>query len=338
MAFTRHSPVNVHVALPDPGFAVDLARDKNMFLLNQIVPSYTVQNINGKYWKFDDPEAFRRVRATDVMWSPGGDSLPNTLGTRKDIATYECKRRALREALDTDMLQNADEALQLTTRTTETLVARLMLEKTINAFSTLTDGTSLNTATCTAAGGGKWSASTSSTTYIQKSIQGAVLAITQNSYGTVDPRNIKMVINPLAAQHLARNGEIRDIFKQSNVGAGFVASDAPWWAGQWHGIPNRLYGVEVVVASTYYNTSEEGKADSNTYPVDDDAIFVHVDSPGLRSYSTATFFEYEPMTVEMFGDGEHNREKRVAPIHVVTWWDFQITAKNSGYLLTDVYD
>jgi hypothetical protein len=286
-----------------------------------------------KYWKFDNPEAFRFVSERDYEWPIGEDSLPKTLEILQDTDQFTCVRYARRGTIPFEEEQNADTALILATRKIESLTTNMQLLKTLLAIRKF-DATTTPFSSYTAAAAGDWDTATFDNNYIQQDVQKMQRTIYLNSFGTVKPENMRLIIGVADAQAIAASDEIRELIKQQPGIMQYLTTGIPQqYSGPWYNLPAVLYGTPVMVLPTIRNAAEEGAADSIAFELDDKAIMCHLDSPGLMSYSTLTCFEFEPMKVETFP----NPEKRVTGIHVVNNFVIKVTAAASAYIITDIH-
>ena len=335
-AFSPVSPKNVHTSVPLTTFATDYARDRNSFLVQAIAPALTVDKLTGIYYRFDTPEGYRVEDVDEDNYAPGrGGGRPKRLELEIDSSTFECNQHALSEDVPETGERNADFALKL--KVTQMLVANLMLRRAIRVFDILTTGANwpaANTGTATAVGGGKWDVSTDSNRFIQKGINGAIEAIQQQTYNSVDPANIWMVLNPTGAQGIMESTEIRDWVKQQ-AGAEQIVQGLPPFKGNAHryGLPPQLFGVNVLVMPVRKLTSQKGAADVSAYLLDDDVIFLNVEPPSTQTMNTITSFEFEPMRTEDHAlPAEH-----ISSVQVLHNYDTVLTAGSSGFLMTDYY-
>lgn len=336
-AFSPITPKNVHTSVPLTTFATDYARNRNAFLIEAIVPSLTVDKLTGIYYRFDTPEGYRVEDVDEDNYAPGrGGGRPKRLELEIDSATYECNQHALSEDVPDVGEKNADFALKI--KVTQMLTANLMIRRAIRAFDILTTIASWptnNTDTAVNKSGGKWSASDATNKYIQIGINAVVETIMQETYSSVDPSNIWMVMNPKGARVIMENDEIRDWVKQQ-AGAEAIVQGKPPFKGNAHryGLPQTLFGVNVLVMPTRYLSSQKGATDVSTYLIDDDVLFLNVEPPSIQTMNTMTSFEFEPFRTEDHAlPAEH-----ISSVQVIHNYDTVLTAGASGYLMTDFYD
>lgn len=335
-AFSPVTPKNVHTSVVLTTFAIDYARERNSFLVEAIAPAITVDKLTGIYYKFDTPEGYRVEDVDEDNYAPGrGGGRPKRLELELESSTYECNQHALSEDVPEVSERNADFALKL--KTTQMLVANLMLRRAIRVFNILTTGANwpaANTGTATAVAGGKWNASSASLKYIQKGINAVIETIQQQTYNSVSPENIWMVLNPTGAIAIMENDEIRDWIKQQ-AGAEQIVQGLPPFKGNAHryGLPPQLFGVNVLVMPVRQLTSQKGATDASSYLIDDDVVFLNVEPPSIQTMNTITSFEYEPMRTEDHAlPAEH-----ISSVQVLTNYAEVLTAGSSGFLMTDYY-
>lgn len=334
MAFSYPSALGVHVDRPLTNFAVDFSRDKNTFISNVLFPTMTVDKMSDKYWRFDSLDAFRRTAATDNLWPIGENSEPNTAHFGKDLGTYQCKRYARQHVVPYEFSSNADFAYDQ--KAVSMLTSLIGIERLIQGFAAATSGLTGTVATETAANlsGGKWDVgvpTTAGSSFLREGILEVVRRIMQNSMNTVDPRNLWCCISPTTAKLWAISLEVIDFVKQSPSAIAAMTNGSEFSNGPWFGLPRVLFGVNIMVISPVYVTTEEGGADTKSYLVNDSAIFLNVESPGLMTYNTITGFEYEPMNIRTYDLGW----KAQRNIQCVTNMDYVCTALNSGFYVTD---
>ena len=335
-AFSPITPKNVHTSVPLTTFATDYARDRNTFLIEAICPSITVDKLTGIYYRFDTPEGYRIEDVDEDNYAPGrGGGRPKRLELEIDASIFECDQHALSEDVPITAEKNADFNLKI--KVTQMLTGNLQLRRAKRAFTDLTTGANWptnNTDTCTNVCGGKWNAGDSASKFIQQSINAVVETIMQETYNSVDPANIWMVINPTAARALMESKEIRDWVKQQ-AGAEQIVQGKPPFKGNAHryGLPPTLFGVNVLVYPTRILTSQKGASDTSVYLIDDDALFLNVEPPSIQTMNTYTCFMFEPFRTE---DHEIAAE-HISSVQVLHNYDQKFTAAASGFLLTDIY-
>lgn len=336
-AFSPATPRNVHISVPLTNFATDFARDRNRFLIETICPSLTVDKLQGKFWRFDSPEAFRIEDASEDNYAPGrGGGRPKRLELEINTDTYECLQYALSEEVPTVGEQNAD--FNLKRRIVQMLTSSMMTRRAKRTLDLVTTTGNMNNVDVNDITGtnGNWTNGTQDDPNIQISFNHAVRTIQENTYNSVDEANIWCLINPEMAGAMAESEEVRDTVKQSLAGERMLLGQAPYSNAGRYGLPTQLYGVKIMVVPIRYISSIKKVPDSNTaaYILDkDSAVFLNVEPPGLETLSTLTCFEFQPFITE-----DHPiPSEHISSVQTLHTYHVKITAKSSGYLITDVF-
>lgn len=338
-AFSPATPRNVHISVPLTNFATDFARDRNRFLIETICPSLTVDKLQGKFWRFDSPEAFRIEDASEDNYAPGrGGGRPKRLELEINTDTYECLQYALSEEVPTVGEQNAD--FNLKRRIVQMLTSSMMTrraKRTLDLVTTTGNMNNIDVNDITGVAGGKnWGNGDNANPIIQISINHAVRTMQENTFNSVDEANIWLLINPELAGAMAESEEVRDTVKQSLAGERMLLGQAPYSNAGRYGLPTQLYGVKIMVVPIRYISSIKKVPDSNTaaYILDkESAVFLNVEPPGLETLSTLTCFEFQPFITE-----DHPiPSEHISSVQTLHTYHVKITAKSSGYLITDVF-
>jgi hypothetical protein len=151
---------------------------------------------------------------------------------------------------------------------------------------------------------------------VQSIIRSAIEKIVQNTVGAVGPQDILMIVNPITARIMATNDGVRDYIKNTPHALNFLKGDATFAA---YGLPQNLFGLGgVVVDDTVRVSTRKGNSSPARGFFYGDATtpeIVFVSRPGGLlgnegpSFSTATVFAYEDMTVETLDDPWNRRIK-----------------------------
>jgi hypothetical protein len=144
-------------------------------------------------------------------------------------------------------------------------------------------------------------------------------------------------MNPTTALAIGATQELIDVIKQSADAYGQVTQNTGKFSE--YGLPNRLYGVEVVVEDAVVVTSAVGASSLvNSYIMPDGVAFLLSRPGGLESkgggpsFSTVTLMAKEEMTVETTKD-QYNR---LTKIDVVDDVGVTMTAPVAGFAFRGV--
>ena len=135
--------------------------------------------------------------------------------------------------------------------------------------------------------------------------------ILKNTIGAVQPRNMKLLVNPNTASKMATSPEVFSILKYGPFARERLegkGGDDLW------GLPPELYGLEVVVEDTVVNTAVKGATDSLSYALPDNQAYIVSRVGGIEGLegtpnwtTTQMFFYKDEMTVKMFNDVYNER-------------------------------
>jgi len=320
---------------------IEFSRNPESFPLNRYVGVKTVTKGTGLYLEITAEEAARVVAQQDYEWPDGQDRPSGHDGTELfEFKPYTTQRKCYSFNLGDKAIEQADWAILASH-------ARIHAQKAMTAradrFQTILSTTGNwggNTDTATNLGTGQWSAATAATQYILKTMNSVKEQIHIATLGSVPPEALRMVINPELAHIMRESDEIIDYVKQNATALQTMAGNK--FFERW-GVPNLLYGVQVVVEDTVLVSSRKrATAATKTYMMANNiAIFTAVTeglenqkepAEGAPTFNTGTIFAYEDMTVESMRDPKNRR----TTASVVDDTAEVLTAPASGYLVTAV--
>lgn len=181
--------------------------------------------------------------------------------------------------------------------------------------------------------GQSWELSTSQRQDIKRSLNVGRQIIHTHTLGVVQTPDLQLVMNPVTAQRLGESQEIIDFVKQAPDSWKMIQGDLAGLNSQW-GMPDRLYGIPVVVDDTVVVTTARGATTPTYgYTISDGNVFLISRPGGLApnavtgpSFSTLMGFFYEELTVETKDDPDNRRTNG----RVVDDFQFVMTAPSSG--------
>jgi len=282
------------------------------YVHEKIFPIVKVSKSVGKFYQFGKEnflidEDRRRPFA-------GANRIDYDLST----ASFNTQEYALEHGIDWKLRETADKPIDLEEAGTFMLTEKILLGKEKRALDLITTSNISNNKTLTAGGSGKnkqWDGSGSDP---QGNFQDAISAIQKNA--NVEPNIV--VMNPDVALVLAKHDDVVEQRKYTD----------PQLINR-YGLPNILWGLEVVIASASYNTANRGKTASMSYLLGKKVLFAYVTpNPGLNVKSFGFTFQYQTRKVRKW------TEERVKAdfIEVSEDYDIQIVDENCAYLLDAV--
>lgn len=318
---------------------VGFSRNPKSFPLNRYVQVVPVTQSIGYYLNLTAEEAARVVNSNlaDFIW-PDGNAAPDGNWA---LESFEFKRFATtRYAYPFALGQKSVQQSQWDILAAHAAIAaqKAMTARTVAVLGVLTTAGNWgdHTDTATSLGGGKWDVGAGLTPYIKKTLNAAAQEIMKDTLGVVQPKDMVLVITPAAASKMSESPEIHDYLRENvialDVLKGSENVNAAW------GLPPSLYGYPLVIEDAVRVTSRKNATKVAGYAMgDDNALLLSrpnglVGVEGSPSFSTATIFAYEEMTVESREDADNRRTLG----RVVDDFDAVLTASASGYFITDI--
>jgi len=292
---------------------IEFTRAANRFPITQYAQIVPVQQMSGYYLRIDEEETARVVNTQDLQW-PLGEDRPTGINNDIEWTQFTCQR-----------FQSSFHIPQETARQAQWDVvashARIAAQKmmTLRSLRMATQLTTVGNYTAglnyfADAGTLTGSENITSANGVQIVIQNAIERIVQNTVGAVSAKDIILVINPITARIMAATAGVTDYVKNYPAALSFLKGDDTFAA---YGLPQSLFGLGgVVVDDTVRVTTRKGSgspARSFLYGDATTPAMVFVSRPGGLvgnegpSFSSATIFAYEDMSVETLEDPWNRR-------------------------------
>ena len=320
---------------------VDFSRNPSGFAVNKYVQLVPVTKDVGYYTKMTVEEAGRVFDTDNDLWADG-DDMPSDRGHTEsfEFLAYNTKRRVQNFRIGYKAAQQASwellaqhariKAQQAMTRRTQQAVKLATTSGNWDASHTIAVS-SISGVT------GKWDVSTTARKDIKRSLDYALEIIFLDTLGGVNLDDIFLVISPKAARLMSISQEIVDHVKGSPDALAEIKGGLGPNAA--HGLPSRLYGVNIVVENAVRVTSVKGATKAASYVLGYTTPFLcsrpggqvaATDSNAVPRHATFSQFMFEEMTVESLNDVDN----RVNKGRVVEDYDSVITSPLSGFLFT----
>lgn len=314
------------------GLMVGFSRNADDFATNRFIQIFPVNAMVGLYASYTSRNAARILAFDDSehLWADG-NAAPSGVGNTDSFQylAYQTQRRAYPFTLGELTVEQADWNILLAN--SRDMAQQAMTARSMLVYNALV-GASWGSNTALVNGGiltsgQDWSTGTSDTgdqgtlpgPNIKKSLQYGTKIIHQQTLGVVKPKDLYLVINPFLAQTMASSSEIQNFIKQSPDALAQIRGDVPSQNGVW-GLPDKLYGINVVVEDTVRVSSRKSASSPNPssatlgYVYDDKIAFL-VARPGSlegiagsRSFSTLQMFVYkDELSVETMYDQQNKR-------------------------------
>lgn len=346
-AFSSFGYQNVFI----PGYMGDGESQKKLIVgftlneadwaLNNIVNVYGADKPYFFYTRFHSPD-FSRVphsNAWDSRWIDGSERPLSQEKPRFVNEPVQLYRHSVHDYLG-DWTQDLSEIGPLIPIMQQTFAAEFMLKRSARTVTELTTSTNYPTAgtthyyadwnaLATAASSLGYSSlyfgtagtntildGTINDPFIGKALKHAVITILLRSNGRVRPENLQVIMNPNTANRLANTQEIRAYMAQQARSLEVLQGKEPkTWPT--FGLPNPLYGLEVIVDPLVYNTAKTdlGTADTPTFVWPDGMISVITrpggvaGMPGSVGFGSLALWQHKKwaMRPETFPDPQNHR-------------------------------
>jgi len=300
-------PVNVHFDLPLTNFA--LKYDILEYVGYRVAPAVSVMHESDRYYIFGQsrdslnvPNAKRAI----------GD-MSNEIKFQQTDDAYSCDEYALRYALADRVRDNADDIMRLRQRGTQQCIDQLNLAKErrlqplFQSFGAAPLVPGANVAT-------KWDAGT--TADPESDIKSA-MGIIRRAIGR-DPNTILMtqdVADALVAH-------FKSTLSNVDIAAKLTFVD----------LPNVLWGLNVIIAKSIYNTANAGQTPSIADIWNDNVTVFYMDpSPSIDVMSFVYTFQARPYLTKTWRDEARNVEN----IEVSVVETEKMVAREAAYVLGD---
>jgi hypothetical protein len=339
MALVLPSGTNTFIpGMVQDNLIVGYARNVEDFALNryiQVVP--TPQN--QAFYLFVDGAAAARLTNTDLrnmVW-PDGQPRPSADG---DVAEFEFRpvstvRRSYEFTVGDLAVDQAD--WDVIGVNSGFQAQRAMTARTLGVQSALSAAAwGSNTGTATSLGGGFVGTGTATDPRFKKIVNKAAQQIRRATFGAVKVKDLCMIMSPLVAETIAESQEIHTYLKESAFAMAQVRGDAPGQNTNF-GLPDVLYGVNLIVDDAVRVTSKRGGTLATVSVVDENRVYFISRPGGLMmpyggiSYSTIQLFVREEMSIEAYPDARN----RLRQGFVTDDWGAFVVAPASGYMVTN---
>lgn len=292
---------------------IEFTRSVNRFPITQYAQIVPVQQMSGYYLRVDEEETARVVNTQDLQW-PLGEDRPTGINSDIDWTQFTCQRFQTSFAIPQETARQAQ--WDVVASHARIAAAKMMTARSLRMATQLTNSANYTT-------GSNYFANASdlvtgvnftSTDGVQQIIRAAIEKIIQNTVGAVSAKDIILVVNPITARLMAGSAGVVDYVKNYPAAFSYLKGDDTFAA---YGLPQTLFGLGgVVVDDTVRVTTRKGNstpARGFLYGTATAPGMVFVSRPGGLvgnegpSFSSATVFAYEDMTVETLEDPWNRR-------------------------------
>lgn len=303
----------------------------------QIVP---VTKTTGAYLKITPEEAGRVLDSTltAFRWDDGQESPEHNEGLEShDWATYRAARYAFGFNLGDLTVEQA--SWDILSMHAQIHAQQAMTARTVSVQNKLLttsnwDSNHFSTA-ASIPNSGQFDQGTVTNLYLKQALNYAAQKTIKDTLGQVKPKDLVTVMNPADAAAISMSQEVHSYIKESPFALAQLRGDSPSQNGK-YGMPDYIYGYRIIIEDAVKTTSAKGATTAHAYVMTTQNVLMLARVGGIEaryggpSFSTATLFMMEEMTVETKRDDDNRRTKG----RVVENYDIVMTAPIAGYLFT----
>ena len=320
MPAVHPGPANTFVKSHDATnkMVIDYARNINKFAVNRYMQIIPVKKLAGYYLAITVEEAGRILYSDlrNFVWYDGMDA-PMGKGDTETFTYLDflCKRYAYPVLLGELTIEQASWdilAQQMSIKARQAMTARTQLA--ITAMTTSANYSASHVLDVTAISGntGNWAQSTTARQDIKRSLQTGMEVILDDTLNAVEQEDIQLVINSALAKALTESQEITDYIKGSPEALAQIRGELPG-KNTYYGLPDKLYGVNLVVEATRKVTTKKGATTAKSQVLPTATPFMCsrpgalVGTADAPNFSTGVIFALEEMTIETKRDSDNRR-------------------------------
>lgn len=329
-------------------------RPNASFALSRWTKTRTVEHMVGYYNVIGRDQFSRITTATlsQAKW-PDGKPMPNVTGNTEnyDLKPFQTERLVF--GFEMGALGVEQAPWDIVRDHADGTMMRMMTLRAYRAITAATtsanySGMTATQATIMGSSGKGWGVSSSSLLYIKQAINYAVNKIIIASRGSISVEDLKLVISPTLAQVISVSPEIVSLM-QYREGDSYIRGRTGRNAS--FGLPEVLYGCELVIEDTVQVTNQKGDTTAESYVFPDATAVVCVrkggpDNGGANesytggngasvvkpSYDSVQIFEYRNQALSI--ETKYDDDNKMWKGRVIDNSDIRVVAPNNSFLLT----
>jgi hypothetical protein len=288
---------------------VSVAYQNAEYIAEQILPTIPSKNRTGKYFTYDKAK-FRKVQSLRGMGTPARE-VEYALS---QSTAYVCKDHALKEIVPVELKDQAPAPLTPEIDATENVTERLLIEKEYDLASYMKNTGNLTNNT-TLSGTDQWSDYANSDPI--DDIETGIESVRSNIFKSPNT----LVIGQEVWNKLKHHPDLIERIKYG--GFGKMTPQA---------LADLLDIPKVIIASTGYNSANEGQTDSLSYIWGKYAWLLYVaQRPGVKQVSFGYHFQYKNRQVDKWFD----KDREGTWVRVHDDYTREIITVDAAYLIKD---
>lgn len=324
---------------------IDFSRNPKKFPLNNYIQIIPTKKTAGYYLEMTVEEAGRLLNSdgAEFDWPDGADSPDGTDGTESfEFKEFRTQRKAYAVRLGDQAVDQAGwniSQAHLNIKAQQAMTSRT--QDVVTALTTTSNYSSSHYSAAASISGcsGTWAASTTARQDIKRSLNYAALKIMQDTLSAVSIEDLRLVIGPDDASALSLTQEIVDHIKGSPDALAQVRGELPG-RNVLFGLPDRLYGFEVVIENSAKTTTRKGATTSKSFIWPSGTAVMCARPGGLvgvadtPNFSTAALFVYDKE--EMLIEQKHDDWNKRHQARITDNRQAKVIAPVSGFVFTSI--
>lgn len=322
---------NVHVNVPLSNLAIRYMPLMDGFVADEVAPRIPVANESNVYYTWQQADFFS-VDVSDLVPDRG---TPREVDFTATTASYQAARRELGWTISTRERNNADNQLDLEVSKQQGVLARLALLREQRVAALLKAGGTTTLlgeiitggldASMTAAANPKWDLSTTLYSDFSNAITLGIRAMRQS----IGVRPNTIIIPAFVAEAMQKSG----IFTAAGgpiATYNGVPGDNPYFT-EYPLLPQRIFGMRVLVPGNIKNTAKEGQTASYTDIWGKDVTLLYVTpGPSMTVPSVSYTFQSEALLTRQARDDVRRIDEYFLGNTIVE----KVVAPFAGYTIT----
>jgi len=272
----------VHISAPLTNVAIEYKNPD--FIAEKALPVLPVKKESDKYWIFGRDELIRK----DDLRAPGAPANEVEIAN-PTTNTYSCEEHSLKKIVPQRLIDNSDAAIQPKSRTTEKLVKMIYLNYEYRTQQLLQSSGNFSSTFAADTYDQYWS--DTANVDIEKQVRHAKELVLQQS--GVIPNT--MILNTQTKDYLAiwLRESSENSYNELVRGGEF---------------PDRIWGLDIIIGESVYNTAEEGQTESLSGIWNDNVPIYYRESatPDLQTLSFGYTFRARDFVTKEWWDNERN--------------------------------
>lgn len=328
---------------------INYSRNPNKFALNRYIQIIPVKKTAGYYLDMTVEEAGRLLNSdgAEFNFPDGADAPTGADGTESFVfKDFKTIRKAYAVRLGELAVEQA--GWNISDAHLAIKAQQAMTSRTQDVVTALTNSGNFpasHVAACSAislggvSNSGTMAASTTARQDIKRALNYAALQIITDTLGAVDETMLRVVLGPTDAAAIAECQEIVDHIKGSPEALAQVRGDLPGKNSRF-GLPDKLYGYEIVVEDAVKTTSRKGATAAKQFIWPSGSLLVCSQVGGLvgvadtPNFSTGCLFVYEKD--EMAVETQHDVWNKRHDARILDNRQAKVVAPASGFLITGI--